>query len=40
MDHARLAALVLLEAAEGKVPYEIKDVKKLLSIAKALDIKG
>lgn len=40
MDHARHAVLVLMEAAEGKVPYEIKDEKKLRSVAKALGIDG
>jgi carbon-monoxide dehydrogenase catalytic subunit len=40
MDHARHAAHVLKGAAEGKFPYEIKDEKKLRTIAKALGIKG
>lgn len=40
MDHARHVALILMEAAEGKVPYEIKDEKKLRSVAAALGIEG
>jgi carbon-monoxide dehydrogenase catalytic subunit len=38
IDHARHAALILLEAAEGKVPYRIKDEAKLRSIAAKLAI--
>jgi carbon-monoxide dehydrogenase catalytic subunit len=38
IDHARHAALTLLEAAEGKVPYKIKDEAKLRSIAGKLAI--
>lgn len=40
VDHARHAALTLLEAAEGKVPYEIKDEKKLRSLAEAMGVNG
>jgi carbon-monoxide dehydrogenase catalytic subunit len=39
IDHARHAALTLLEAAEGRVPYKIKDEAKLRSIAGKLAIK-
>lgn len=38
IDHARHAALILLDAAEGKVPYKIKDEAKLRSIAGKLAI--
>jgi carbon-monoxide dehydrogenase catalytic subunit len=40
MDHARHAAITLLEAAEGKVPYRIKDEQKLRAIAGALGVGG
>lgn len=40
IDHARHAALTLLEAAEGKVPYEIRDGKKLQSLAQTLGVDG
>jgi carbon-monoxide dehydrogenase catalytic subunit len=38
IDHARHAALILLDAAEGKVPYKIKDEAKLKNIAGKLAI--
>jgi carbon-monoxide dehydrogenase catalytic subunit len=39
IDHARHAVFMLLEAAEGKVPYKIKDEAKLRRIAAKLAIK-
>lgn len=38
-EHGREVALALLEVAEGKAPYEIKDVDKLERVARALGIK-
>ncbi len=40
LDHARHVALTLLEAAQGKAPYSIKDEAKLRSIGKALGIEN
>lgn len=39
MDHARHAAHILLGAARGELPYEIKDKVKLKAVAGALGIK-
>lgn len=38
VEHARESAEVLLKAAEGKAPYQIKGEKKLLEVAKRLGI--
>ena len=40
IDHARHAALTLLEAAEGKVPYKIKDEGKLRDLANKLSVEN
>ncbi len=40
VDHARHVAMVLLESANGKAPYKIKDAEKLRRIAKKLGISG
>lgn len=37
-EHGREVALALLEAAEGKAPYEIRDPQKLLRVADGLGI--
>ncbi|MDW7674739.1 MAG: carbon monoxide dehydrogenase, partial [Bacillota bacterium] len=39
VEHAREVVLTLLEAAEGKAPYEIADAEKLKEIAAGLGIK-
>jgi anaerobic carbon-monoxide dehydrogenase catalytic subunit len=38
VEHAREVALTLLEAMEGKAPYEIKDPEKLTRIAQGLGL--
>lgn len=38
VEHAREVAITLLEASEGKAPYEIANPDKLFSIAESLDL--
>lgn len=40
VDHARHAALILQEAAKGEAPYEIRDERKLRTLAQALGIEA